>query len=45
MAQVILNQPRVGAFVRQREPATMPEHVRMNLDTQSSALANLRADS
>jgi HSP20 family protein len=44
MAQVILNQPRVRAFVRQREPATMPEHVRMNLNTQSSTLANLRAD-
>src|SRR5581483_4919645 len=41
MPEIILNQRGIVSPIRQGPPATMPEHVRMNVDRDASRLTDL----
>jgi hypothetical protein len=43
VAQVLLDKARIAPFIGQCEPATVSEHVRMNLHTQTGARTDFRA--
>src|SRR5215472_10307787 len=44
VSQIILNKSSIATFIGQCESATVSEHVRMNFNTKTGALADFCAD-